>query len=326
MISFFPGISQSTALAGPMPGVQQPPVNSVTATNLPSISTSVTPSTTNSNNNPVNNNNSLVAKSADKKASIAPLGPPGMLDVDTMSRVIVDALAAGPNPAPSTYMNYDRTSPPTALAKPSVSVSDGEGGSLSNGLPSFGMRGRSSSPESPSYHQSGKNDRSGTNSPIEHNGPKIQSVASLTAESLLIAESQQPLGSATKTVAAIVSAKHSNSSTGSILASLGTSSTPSSSSATVPSPSSQQQSMEEDKPLNLSSSKVLHASHQQIIDHFIDKLLSSGGECGEGQFFLSSCYIVHCSFTITHSMSVCLTHSFTLYQLSLCKDLKVEPF
>lgn len=275
-----------------MPGVQQPPVNSVTATNLPSIPT-VTPSTT--NNNPVNNN-SLVPK-PDKKASIAPLGPPGMLDVDTMSRVIVDALAAGPNPAPSTYMNYDRTSPPTALAKPSLSVSDGEGtgGSLSNGLPTFGMRGRSSSPESPSYHhQSGKNDRSGSNSPIENNGPKIQSVASLTAESLFVAESQQPLGSATKAVAAIVSAKHCNS-TGSILAGLtGTTTSsassihpPSSSGATVPSPTSQQQSMEEDKPLNLSSSKVLQASHQQIIDHFIDKLLSSGAECGEGQFFVT---------------------------------------
>ncbi len=32
----------------------------------------------------------------------------------------------------------------------------------------------------------------------------------------------------------------------------------------------------EDKPLNLSSSKVLHTSNQHIIDHFIDKLLSSG--------------------------------------------------
>ncbi|RWS31086.1 SOX transcription factor-like protein [Leptotrombidium deliense] len=30
-----------------------------------------------------------------------------------------------------------------------------------------------------------------------------------------------------------------------------------------------------DKPLNLSSSKVLHTSNQQIIDHFIDKLLST---------------------------------------------------
>ena len=31
----------------------------------------------------------------------------------------------------------------------------------------------------------------------------------------------------------------------------------------------------EDKPLNLSSSKVLHTSNQQIIDHFIDKWLGS---------------------------------------------------
>jgi len=32
----------------------------------------------------------------------------------------------------------------------------------------------------------------------------------------------------------------------------------------------------DDKPLNLSSSKVLHTSNQHIIDHFIDKLLSTG--------------------------------------------------
>ena len=31
----------------------------------------------------------------------------------------------------------------------------------------------------------------------------------------------------------------------------------------------------EDKPLNLSSSKVLHTSNQQIIDHFIDKCFES---------------------------------------------------
>ena len=265
-----------------MPGVQQPPVNSVvlTATNNPSVTTT---SSTN-NNNPVNNC-SLVSK-VEKKPTL-PLGPPGMLDVDTMSRVIVDALAAGPNPAPSTYMNYvDRTSPPTATSAKHSPANDGgdsgSGGSLTNGLPHFGTRGRSSSPESPPYQNTpSKNDRSGTSSPVETNGgtgPKtIQSVASLTAESLLNAESQQPLGSATKTVAAIVSAKHSNSST-----STGASGLLPLSSTVPNSPPSPTQSMEEDKPLNLSSSKVLHASHQQIIDHFIDKLLSSGGECAHG--------------------------------------------
>lgn len=278
-----------------MPGVQQPPVNSVvlTATNNPSVTSSSI-----STNNPVNNSlvskekkatNSLVSKATnslvskvEKKATL-PLGPPGMLDVDTMSRVIVDALAAGPNPAPSTYMNYvDRTSPPMATCAKHSPVNDGDSvGPLTNGL-HFGTRGRSSSPESPSYQNaSTKNDPSGRSSPVEANGgsgPKtIQSVASLTAESLLNAESQQPLGSATRTVAAIVSAKHSNSSSGLLP-----------SSATVPnSPPSPTRSMEEDKPLNLSSSKVLHASHQQIIDHFIDKLLSSGGECAHGQYLMN---------------------------------------
>lgn len=213
-----------------------------------------------------------------------------MLDGDTMSRVIVDALAAGPNPAPSTYMNYDTLSPPTLASKPGL-FSDGEkGDSSSNGLASSGLRCRSSSPESPSYqnNKATRKDRSGSNSPVDGTssfGSKIKSVASLTAESLLIAESQQPLGSATKTVAAVVSAKHCNSSSASAILGLGSSSA----SATAPSPPQgvAAVAMEEDKPLNLSSSKVLHASHQQIIDHFIDKLLSSGGECGEGQFFIS---------------------------------------
>lgn len=44
--------------------------------------------------------------------------------------------------------------------------------------------------------------------------------------------------------------------------------------ATVSTP----QTPPEDKPLNLSASKVLHTSNQQIIDHFIDKLLSTGAE------------------------------------------------
>lgn len=35
---------------------------------------------------------------------------------------------------------------------------------------------------------------------------------------------------------------------------------------------------EEEKPLNLSASTVLHTSNQHIIDHFIDKLLSTGIE------------------------------------------------
>lgn len=297
-----------------MPGVQQPPVNSVVS---PVNSNSVVlPVNSNSAVSPVNSNsvvssvnsnsavltatknpsvttasskspvsNCLVAK-GEKKPSL-PLGPPGMLDVDTMSRVIVDALAAGPNPAPSTYMNYvDRTSPPTAPSAKHSPVNDGgdsAGSGGSNG-PQFGARGRSSSPES--YQKTvSRKERSGTSSPVQSSGSKgigtsspvqssgskgIQSVASLTAESLLNAESQQPLGSATRTVAAIVSAKHTNSSTGGILPSL-----PNSPLA---------QSMEEEKPLNLSSSKVLHASHQQIIDHFIDKLLSSGGECAHGQY------------------------------------------
>jgi hypothetical protein len=33
---------------------------------------------------------------------------------------------------------------------------------------------------------------------------------------------------------------------------------------------------DDEKPLNLSSSTVLHTSNQHIIDHFIDKLLSTG--------------------------------------------------
>lgn len=35
---------------------------------------------------------------------------------------------------------------------------------------------------------------------------------------------------------------------------------------------------DDEKPLNLSSSTVLHTSNQHIIDHFIDKLLSSGSD------------------------------------------------
>ena len=47
---------------------------------------------------------------------------------------------------------------------------------------------------------------------------------------------------------------------------------------------SEEEEMEDDtneddeKPLNLSASKVLHTSNQHIIDHFIDKLLSTGLE------------------------------------------------
>ena len=50
----------------------------------------------------------------------------------------------------------------------------------------------------------------------------------------------------------------------------------------VSSPIASEEEMEEDheedddKPLNLSSSTVLHTSNQNIIDHFIDKLLSTG--------------------------------------------------
>lgn len=40
---------------------------------------------------------------------------------------------------------------------------------------------------------------------------------------------------------------------------------------------------DDDKPLNLSASTVLHTSNQHIIDHFIDKLLSTGTECSSSE-------------------------------------------
>jgi len=53
-------------------------------------------------------------------------------------------------------------------------------------------------------------------------------------------------------------------------------------SISVSPPPSDEEDFEDDnddeKPLNLSSSTVLHTSNQHIIDHFIDKLLSTGTE------------------------------------------------
>ena len=181
--------------------------------------------------------------------------PVPVLDVETMNRVIVDALSSnGPNPSPSTYTNgmFDTKS------------SRSEGSSETAG------RGRSSPP-----------DQSSDGGHVTANGGAgaitSESVASLTAASLLNAESQLPIGSATK---AIASAKSAAAASTAAAAVSGIVSVTTSISAPPPTPP-------EDKPLNLSSSKVLHASNQQIIDHFIDKLLSSGGECGEGQCFHS---------------------------------------
>lgn len=167
-----------------------------------------------------------------------------------MNRVIVDALSSnGPNPSPSTYTN--------GMFETKASRSEQLNSSEQAG------RGRSSPADQPEAGH------------VTANGvPPItsESVASLTAASLLNAESQLPIGSATK---AIASAKSAAAASTAASAVSGIVSVTTSISVPPPTPP-------EDKPLNLSSSKVLHASNQQIIDHFIDKLLSSGGECGEG--------------------------------------------
>ena len=221
-------------------------------------------------------NNSSPATASTAASIPTPPSIQPVLDTETMSRVIVDALTAGPNPPPSSYLNMNsiKTAAGVALDSPSRSPSSPEG-----------MKG---SP-SPSSHHPVMNGQSPPRHAVNgiHSPPLVskESVSSLTAESLLIAESQQPIGSAT---ALIASANKSNSSCNS--SSIANSHTNTSGlvsvSASISVPMEEDdEDDDDDKPLNLSSSKVLRASNQQIIDHFIDKLLTTGGECGEGKFF-----------------------------------------
>ena len=198
-----------------------------------------------------------------------------VLDTDTMSRVIVDALTAGPNPPPSSYLNMNsiKTAAGIPLDSPSRSPSSPEG-----------MKG---SP-SPSSHHPVMNGQSPPRHAVNgiHSPPLVckESVSSLTAESLLIAESQQPIGSATALIASANKSNSCNSSSSIANSHTNTSGLVSvSASISVPMEEDDEDD-DDDKPLNLSSSKVLRASNQQIIDHFIDKLLTTGAECGEGKF------------------------------------------
>jgi hypothetical protein len=226
--------------------------------------------------------------------------PVPLLDGDMMNRVIVDALSNGPNPSPSTYTNgmFDTgKSQNRTAADQSSSSSEQPAG-----------RGRSSppGPHSPAADVSGHGVANGSG------GIKSESVASLTAASLLNAESQLPIGSATKAIASAKSAASASAASTAIAVSAAVSgivSVTTSSSAPPATPP-------EDKPLNLSSSKVLHASNQQIIDHFIDKLLTSS-ECAEGQY--------HSRVIIVSSGSQChlfyqkpVSHLFGLYLRLLC--------
>lgn len=204
------------------------------------------------NNNNSNQSNNQNHHLGSNPHSSHPLPVP-VLDVETMNRVIVDALSSnGPNPSPSTYTN---------------GMFDTKSSSRTDGSSEPAGRGRSSPPDPGSSDDSVVHVvNGGTAGAITSD-----SVSSLTAASLLNAESQLPIGSATKAIASAKSAAASSAAAVSGIVSVTTSI-----SAPPPTPP-------EDKPLNLSSSKVLHASNQQIIDHFIDKLLSSGGECGEGE-------------------------------------------
>jgi len=232
------------------------------------------------------------------KEKLPTIGPP-VLDIETMNRVIVDALAAGPNPAPSTYMNLGKNSR-------SASTSNINGNATSNGNGSVigGNNGDKvsldiqnhlrnvvagrSSPErnvtNHSNHPISQKDAAHTSvadgtsnivkqrlnsfSAADHVKKPSSDRFEITAESLREAESQsslvKPPPTASKVNAMVASAA---------LVAVPTSSA-------IP----QSTSPPEDKPLNLSASKILQASNQQIIDHFIDKLLNTGGECGEGRF------------------------------------------
>lgn len=276
--------------------------------------------------------------------------------MDTLNKVIVDALANGPNPAPSTYLNFDsvKTSGSSKAGLTSAS-SDGVNGDKSD-VTTHGTivagRSRSGSPmdtsgvisttsvaqminRSSSFSSShpnvsqengkssniiSKNNSNNNNSSsklftggqqLNQNQPSDTSssssgspfVSCLTAESLLNAESQQTMGSATKTVAALVSAKHNNpqhdspimmnggTSLGSapasgIMGPSGVVSTSGIMSAVVTrannSSSPPDTTPPEDKPLNLSATLELKATNQQIMNHFIVKLFNEGSECGEG--------------------------------------------
>jgi len=181
-----------------------------------------------------------------------------------MDRVIVDALSGGPNPPPSAYLNMSSIRSAAGVADHSPASS-----------------GSRSPPSSPKENGRGRTSPPQVNggSPLRLNGES--SVSSLTAESLLIAESQQPIGSATaaiasaKSAAASMNPAHCSSSTSGVIVSGLVSRSPINQ-------DDDEEEDDEDKPLNLSSSKVLRASNQQIIDHFIDKLLTTGSECGEG--------------------------------------------
>lgn len=232
-----------------------------------------------------------------------------------MNRVIVDALASGPNPAPSTYMNMAISQalilPPTALTSSETTaattstslsseihnhmkivnnitnrVSPERIGGLDGAGPSEGTRNVQLHPMTPprlipaAAMTAAAEKSDSSNNRIE-----------ITAESLREAESQSNMAIAPPaTVAPKLSttvvpvAASSSSQVGSSLgAAVAVASGAPSSAVVEPSPNAAGATpIEEDIPLNLSSSRVLQTSNQQIIDHFIDKLLNTGGECGEG--------------------------------------------
>lgn len=218
-----------------------------------------------------------------------------------MSRVIVDALDSnGPNPPPSAYLNMTEIRAKAAersVADRSPPRSPGEPSSVAR-------MGRKSPPihapvtmngESPPHAHQGNNHHvmmNGVSGPPHSSPPHShspsellsKSVSSLTAESLLNAESQIPIGSATAAIASAKAASSSSSSNPhSIVTSGIVSMTPGISSSVSHSHPIDEDDDDEEKPLNLSASKVLKASNQMIIDHFIDKLLTTGGKCGEGK-------------------------------------------
>lgn len=224
---------------------------STTATTAPTTSTTAGGSTTTT---------APVAAAPKKEEKPQPTMGPPVLDIETMNRVIVDALAAGPNPAPSSYISGKSKS--------------GNGDNLANDSLHNHLRlvaagtGRSSPPEAGNTSASGKRASgagNGSAASADHSHPTANKVARLeiTAESLREAESQSTLVTAPTSV---VSSK--------VVTSMVNAGATSSAAAG--------QDAQDDRPLNLSASKVLHASNQQIIDHFIDKLLNTGGECLTG--------------------------------------------
>ncbi|KAI1289272.1 HMG box transcription factor BBX [Halotydeus destructor] len=211
-------------------------------------------------------------------AELAGIGPP-RLDVATWNRVIIDALDSGPNPPPSVYMNslvkretlsqVSSTSSSSNQSVDSVGSNEEANGKLIPGVGKNFVESSIAVNPLPPQRETGSSSNSAS---LRHNSVSKTNRLEITAESLFEAESQSnmatlPANVSVVAVAAAASATSTSIPTGVTMA------PPISTSSPVTT---------DDRPLNLSSSKVLHTSNQQIIDHFIAKLFNAGAECGEG--------------------------------------------